>query len=83
MHPESSFWIAPNWPKIGKTAVTLQFPDMKSSSRFCDVVLILLSYLVTGPSFMPISLLVLVLFQTEYVISFLNLLFCYLRIKKV
>ena len=31
MHPESGFWIAANWPKIGKMTMTSQFADMMSS----------------------------------------------------
>ena len=38
--------------------MTSQIPDMTSSSIFFDVVLFLLSSLVTGPSFMSISPLV-------------------------
>ena len=30
-------------------AITSEFPDMTSSSNFCEAVLILLSILVTGP----------------------------------
>ena len=50
MRPESGFRIAPNWPKIKKMTMT---------SNFLDVVLFLLSSLVTGPSFLSISSLVL------------------------
>ena len=58
MRPESGFQIAPNWPQIGKTAMTSQFSGMTSSSIFFNVVLFLLSSLVSGPSFMPMSWLV-------------------------
>ena len=58
MRPESGFQIAPNWPQIGKIAITSQFYDMTSSSNFFGVVFLLLSVLVCGPSFMPISSLV-------------------------
>ena len=59
MRPESGFWIALNWPLIEKMTMTSQFADTTSSSIFFDVVLFLLSSLVTGPSFMSISSLVL------------------------
>ena len=59
MRPESGFRIAPNWPEIGKMTMTSQFTDMTQSSHFSDVAVFLLSTLVTGPSFMSISLLVL------------------------
>ena len=55
IHPESGFWIAPNWPQIGKMTMTSQLANMTSSSNFFDVVLFLLSSLVIGPSFMSIS----------------------------
>ena len=32
MRQESSFWIAPNWPSIGKITMTSQFSDMTLSS---------------------------------------------------
>ena len=51
MRPESNFQIAPNWPEIVKMTMTSQFADMASSPNLCDVVLLLLSSLVTGPSF--------------------------------
>ena len=44
---ESGFQIAPNWPKIGKLAMTSQFADMTSSSIFfwcCFVFLVKFSY---------------------------------------
>ena len=59
MRPESGFGIAANWPKIRKTTMTSPFVVMMSSSIFFDVAVFLLSRLVTGPSFMSISLLVL------------------------
>ena len=58
MRLESGFQIAPNWPEIGKMAMTSQFSDIMSPSIFFDVVLFLLSILVSGPSLMPISSLV-------------------------
>ena len=65
--PESGLRIAPNWPKIRKMTMTSQFSDMTSSSIFFDVVLFLLSSLVTGPSFMSISSLVLELWQFSFI----------------
>ena len=44
-----------------------QFADITSSSNFFDVVLFLLSSLVTGPSFMSISSLVLELWQFSFI----------------
>ena len=64
--PESSLWTAPNWPKIRKIPMTSQFSDMTSTSNFFDV-LLLLSSLVTGPSFMSILLLVLELWQFSFI----------------
>ena len=65
--PESGLRTAPNWPKIRKMTMTSQFSDMTSLSNFFDVVLFLLSSLVTGPSFMSISLLVLELWQFFFI----------------
>ena len=67
MCPESGLLTAPNWPKIRKMTMTSQFPDMMSSSEFFDVVLFLLSNLVTGSSFMSISSLVLQLWQYSFI----------------
>ena len=47
--------------------MTSQFADMAPESTFYDVVLFLLSGLVTGPGFMPISLLVLELWQFSFI----------------
>ena len=55
LYPESGLRTAPNWPKIWKFTMTSQFSDMTSTSFLFDVVLFLLSSLVTGPSFMWIS----------------------------
>ena len=66
MCPESCLRTAPNWPKIRKMTMTSQFSDMTSSSIFFNVVLFLLSALVTGPSFMAISSLVLELWQFSF-----------------
>ena len=65
--PESGLRTAPNWPKIRKMTMTSQFSDMTSTSNFFDVVLFLLSSLVTGPRFMSISSLVLELWQFSFV----------------
>ena len=65
--PESGLRTAPNWPKIQKMTMTSQFSDMTSSSNFFDVVLFLLSSLVTGPSFMSMSSLVLELWQFSFI----------------
>ena len=59
MCAESGFRIAPDWPKVGKMTMASQFADMMSSPNFFDDVFFLLSSLVTGPSFMSISSLVL------------------------
>ena len=66
--PESGLRTAPNWPKIRKMTMTSQFSDMTSTSIFFDVVLFLLSSLVTDPSFMSISSLVLELWQLSLLI---------------
>ena len=47
--------------------MTSQYSDITSSSIFFDVVLFLLSSLVTGPSFMSISSLVLELWQFSFI----------------
>ena len=65
--PESGLRTAPNWPKIRKMTMTSQFSDMTSTSNFFDVVLFLLSSLVTGPSFMSITSLVLELWQFSFI----------------
>ena len=67
MHPESGFQIAPNWPKIGKMTMMSQFSDMTSSSNIFEVDLFLLWSLVTGPSFMSASSLVLELWQFSFI----------------
>ena len=67
MRLESGFRIAPNWSKIGKMTMTSQLYDMTSSSNFFDVFLCLLLSLVTVPSFMSISSLVLELWQFYFI----------------
>ena len=59
MRPEYGFRIAPNYPKIGKITMKSQFSYMTLSSNYFGSVLFLLLSLVTGPSFMSISSLVL------------------------
>ena len=65
--PESGLQTAPNWPKIREIAMTLQYSDMTSSSNFFDVVLFLLSRLVTGATSMPISSLLLKLWEFSFI----------------
>ena len=65
--PESDLWSAPNWSKIRKMAMTSHFSDMTSTWNFFDAVLFLFSILVTGPSFMSISSLVLELWQFSFI----------------
>ena len=48
MLPESGFRISLNWPEIGYMTMTSQFSEMTSSSNFFDVVLFLLSILITN-----------------------------------
>ena len=63
---ESGLRTAPNWPKIRKMVTAARFSDMTSLSIFFDD-LFLLSNLVTGPSFMSISSLVLELWQFSFI----------------
>ena len=65
--PESGLRTAPNWPKIREITMPLQHSDVTSSSNFFEVVLFLLSRLVTGPTSMPISSLVLELWQISFI----------------
>ena len=64
---ESGLRTAPNWPKIQKKKMTSQFSNMTLTSEFFNVVLSVLSNLVTGPSFMSISSLVLELWQFSFI----------------
>ena len=41
MRPECGFWIASDWPEIGKETMTSQFPDITSLPNFFDAVLFL------------------------------------------
>ena len=66
MCPESGLRTALNWPKIRKMTVTSQFSDMTSGQFFFDVILLLSSSLVTGPSLMSVSSLVLELWQYSF-----------------
>ena len=52
MRLESDFLIVPNLPEIQKTTMTPQFADIKLLSNFFNIILFLLSSLVTDPSFM-------------------------------
>ena len=63
---EYGLWTAPNWSKIWKMTMKSKFPDMTSTSNFFDIVLFLLSSLVTGPSFVSTSSLVLELWQFSF-----------------
>ena len=65
--PESDFRIAPNWSLIGKMTMTSQNLEMKSWTIFFVVILFLSSSLVSGPSFMSISLLILELWQFPFI----------------
>ena len=67
MCPESGLRTAPNWPEIRKMTMTSQFSETTSTSNFFDVVLFLLSSLVTGLSFMSVSSLVLELWQLSFI----------------
>ena len=66
--PESGLRTAPNWPRIPRMTMASQFSGMTSSPNFLNNVLFFLSILVTAPSFMSISSMVLELWQ-----------FCFLR----
>ena len=65
--PESGLQTPPNWSNIWKMTMASQFTVITSASNFFDVVLFLLSGLVTGPSFMSISSLVLELWQFSFI----------------
>ena len=67
MRPKSAFRIAPNWPWIEKMRLASQFANMRSSPIFFDVILFLFSNLVTGPSFMSISSLILELWEFTFI----------------
>ena len=67
MRPESGFRIAANSLKTRKMIITSQFADMTLSSMFFNVSMLLLSSLVTGSSFMSISLPVLELGQFLFI----------------
>ena len=65
--PESGLRTSPNWSKIWKMTIPSEFCNMTSTSNFFDVALFLLSSLVTVPSFMSISSLVLELWQFSFI----------------
>ena len=67
MHLEFSFWIAPNWPIswINNNAVKISWHDI--IVNFFDLFVFLLSSLVSGPSVMSITSLVLELGQSLFI----------------
>ena len=67
LYTDSGLRTAQNLPKIRKMTMTSQFPNMMSLPKIFDVVLFLLSSLVTGSSFMSISSLVLELWQLSFI----------------
>ena len=67
MRPESGFRITANSLKTRKMIITSQFADMTLSLMFFNVSMLLLSSLVTGSSFMSISLPVLELGQFLFI----------------
>ena len=67
---ESDLRTAPNWQKIWKMTMTRQLLNTTSSSKFFDVVLFLLSRLVTGLCFQSVSSLVLELWQFSLIKEF-------------
>ena len=67
MRPESGFRIALNLIWIRKRSMIPQFSDMTSSSNLFDGAVFLLSNLVTGLSFMSISLMDLELWKLPFI----------------
>ena len=67
MLPECGFRIAPNCAKFGRMTMTSQFADMASSSSFFEVAMFFLYSLITGPSSMSVSSLVLELWQFSFI----------------
>ena len=67
MRPERTFKIAPNWLYIGRMTVTYNLPTWRHPKVFFDVAVFLLSGLVTGPSFMAMSLLGMELRQFSFI----------------
>ena len=55
MFPESGFCIALNQPQIRKIKIRHSLPALRHRHFFFDVVVFVLSSLVTVPSFMSIS----------------------------
>ena len=66
MYQECTLWTAPNCPKIRKMTMTAQFSKITSTSIFFYPVLFLLWSLVTVPSSMSISSLVLEFWQFSF-----------------
>ena len=67
MPPKSGFRNAPNCCKLKKWQCRHNFPTWRHRQILFKVVLFLLSSLVTGPSFMSISSLVLELWQFSFI----------------
>ena len=67
VHPESNFWIAPVCSYIDKMTVISQFMNILSSPSFLTLSCLFFLSLVTGPSFIPISLPVLELSQFSFI----------------
>ena len=71
MRLEFGFRIAPTWPWMGK--MTSHVTDITSSSDLFSLLLFLLSSLVTAPSFISISSLVLELWQFSFIKDWLEI----------
>ena len=67
MRLESGFRIATNWLSIEKITISSQFSDMTSFANFFSSILFAMSSLVTVPSFMSISSLVLESWQFSFI----------------
>ena len=67
MRPESTFKIAPNWLCIGRLTVTHNSPTWRHPQLFLTCAVFLMSGLVTGPSFIAISLLGMELWQFSFI----------------
>ena len=66
-HVFYSFWMTSSWPWTGNKTITSEFANMTSLSHYFDVAVFILSSLVTGASFMPISWLVLKLWSFSFI----------------
>ena len=67
LRPESGLRTNPNWQTIRKMTRTSQYSDITLTSNFLDVVLFFLLSVVTCPSFMSISSLVLELWRFSFI----------------